>query len=306
MPEFVDSEPDLLISENTPLLNDNNDLANTVVDSIRESKSSTAETIANILNLLMGMGILSLPFAFFKLGWFLSIGFILMFAIMAFYTGTLISTILSMNENVKSMYEMVDAAFSLRGRMVFGFVFMLELFTASIAMIILFADSIIMLFPELADYKTGLMVGAVLLLTPLTMMDSFKSLAVFSYLGLVSIIFLVLTVVALVLSNLETSIIPPATTSAWPRDFSQVGLGIGLLFVGFDGHSVFPSLNTQMRHSNRFPVSLGVSYLVVFLVYLLVGTLGYTMFGNDVEPEVLYFNSRLHSILLLPSLVHFS
>ena len=281
------------VNEETPLLDTETTISTNgpdvdqVDDAIRELKSTTAESIANILNLLMGMGILSLPFAFSKLGWVLSLSLLFTFSVAALFTGTLISEIVTTYTSIKSMYEMVDAAFQLKGRLVFGFVFMLELFAASIAMIILFADSIIMLFPQLQDYKTNLMVGAVVMLTPLTFLDSFKRLTVLSYVGLMSILFLIFTMLMLGVSNLESTLIDNPISRTWPQDYSQVGLGIGLLFVGFDGHSVFPSLNIQMKHPNRFPVSLSLAYLAVFLIYLMVGAIGYAIFGDGVMPEVI-------------------
>jgi amino acid permease len=56
-------------------------------------------------------------------------------------------------------------------------------------------------------------------------------------------------------------------------------LSIGLLFVSFDAHALFPSVITDMKNKDDFGMVVGIVYVIVGSFYLILGVLGYIMFG---------------------------
>ncbi|KAJ3275611.1 hypothetical protein HDV01_007614 [Terramyces sp. JEL0728] len=268
--------------EHTPLLE--------VYDQIGP-KSTFTQTTVNSLNLLMGMGLLSLPFAFYKLGWVLGISLLVLFCSLACYTAYLIGTCMEFETAAgkpTSFYDIAYMAYGAPGKYFMIVLFSLELLAAAVAMLILFADSLISLVPVLTPFKPQIMIGSILLLTPMTWQKSMSKISWVSFVGVLSLIVLTVAILWDGITNPTGpgSIFHPQQTNMWPEDINQVGLGIGLLFVGLDGHAVFPSLYLDMIEKKRFGKSVSVTYTIVAMFYSLIGACGYLMFGNEIQPEV--------------------
>jgi vesicular inhibitory amino acid transporter len=134
-----------------------------------------------------------------------------------------------------------------------------------------------------------LKIGIVLLLSPATFLRTFRHLAVSSVIG-VAASFSVVSIIVWEGSNVEGppgSIINPAPTTLYPHgQFANIGMAIGLIFVGFDGHSVFPSILRDLKKKTSFDTAMNWTFLFNLLVYLTIASCGYLMFGNDTLPEI--------------------
>jgi amino acid permease len=226
----IDSQETIEITEETPLLAEV-----PIEEETRYQKSTFRQTTVNSLNLLMGMGLLSLPYAFAKLGWVLSLGLLLLFCCVASFTAHLLGRLLK--DSTQSIVGVAHDAFGITGQFIVGTAFSLELFTAGVAMLILFSDSVVSLVPQWADYKGYFMVAAFILLTPLTWQRSLSKLSWMSFVGVLSLLMLVFSVFwsGMTVQVQPGSILNPSETYWYPTGWKEVGLGIGLLFVGLDG-----------------------------------------------------------------------
>ena len=73
----------------------------------------------------------------------------------------------------------------------------------------------------------------------------------------------------------------------FPGDFKSVCVSIGILFVGLDGHAVFPSLLSDLSKPKLFKSSMVVVYGIVTAIYIMIGIVGYLMFGKFVSKEII-------------------
>jgi amino acid permease len=226
----IDSQETIQITEETPLLAEV-----PIEEESFTQKSTFRQTTVNSLNLLMGMGLLSLPYAFAKLGWILALGLLLIFCSVAGFTAHLLGRLLQ--NSTKSIIGIAHEAFGITGQFIIGTAFSLELFTAGVAMLILFADSVVSLVPQWVDYKEYFMMLAFILLTPLTWQRSLSKLSWMSFVGVLSLVMLVFSVFwsGVTVQVRPGSIVNPSETYWFPAGWKEVGLGIGLLFVGLDG-----------------------------------------------------------------------
>ncbi|KAI8893647.1 transmembrane amino acid transporter protein-domain-containing protein [Globomyces pollinis-pini] len=283
--DLTEVEPLLTSNESTPLL------AQSTEDLTIPLTSTFRQTTINSINFLMGMGLLSLPFALAKLGWIIGMSLLALFCGMACFTAHLIGkcmTVQTPTGKPTSLYDIAFMAFGLPGKYLMITVFTLELYTASVAMVILFADSVISLVPSFLPHKITIMVFAVVLMTPLALQKSMSRLSWTSFIGVLSLALLAFTIAWDGVSHTETpgSLINPAETRLWPLDWKDIGLGIGLLFVGLDGHAVFPTLYLDMSQPERYGASMKTTYSFVGAFYAAISTMGYLMFGVSVLPEV--------------------
>jgi vesicular inhibitory amino acid transporter len=54
----------------------------------------------------------------------------------------------------------------------------------------------------------------------------------------------------------------------------------------YSGHAVFPSLYRDMAEPKRYDRMVDTTYLITFVVYLIMAVSGYMMFGLDTMQEV--------------------
>ena len=98
-----------------------------------DDESGTAtfnQTTFNAVNLLLGVGILSLPFAVKTSGWLICIPLLLFLSLVTNYTGKLIGRCLSYKQGMQSFADIGTEAFGPIGRRIITFLLFTELFTA--------------------------------------------------------------------------------------------------------------------------------------------------------------------------------
>ncbi|KAI8917263.1 transmembrane amino acid transporter protein-domain-containing protein [Powellomyces hirtus] len=262
--------------------------------------STQRHTVMNSINLLMGMGVLTLPFAMSLCGWVVGISLLLIFPLLASTTAKLFMQCMEVRETTlpilappstsatKSMSygDTAQTAFGPRGKTFVSALYLVELFAACTALVILIADSVHALYPSYALPTIKCIVAVCLLGT--TLFKTVKMLTYASFVGVVAIINLVIIVLVdgLSVDRAPGSLWDPAVTEMWPRSWQNVALAVGIMFVGFDGHAVFPTIYRDLKTPTDFPKAINVTYVIVTTLYLLIAVCGYLMFGNAILPEI--------------------
>lgn len=209
-------------------------------------QSTLPQTIFNSANVLIGVGILSLPLAFNYSGWVVGLTFFTLSAVITAYTSKLLAKCLDVDDALITFADLAYVSFGSRARVAVSILFTLELLAACVALVILFADSLDALTPGwgVTEFK---LVCAVLVI-PLSFMPlrflSFSSvLGILCCLGSMSSGFsliarqtltyieVVIAVIAdgLIKPHSPGSLRSPATTYLFPQDWRTLPLAFGLL-----------------------------------------------------------------------------
>jgi vesicular inhibitory amino acid transporter len=264
-----------------------------IVKVLATPKSTFAQSLFNSVNILMGIGLLSLPFAFNITGWAVGLGLLGLFAMMTHHTASLLQSCLDFQKEDGSVChtfgDLGELAFGPIGRSAISFIFFFELVAACIALVILSADSIVALFPLLNIDLVK--ISIVILVFPLTIP---KSLSIASYGSLIGILALFNLMSILIYDGLSTQETPgsiwlPAETSVMPVEWFPIPFAFGLLMAGFSGHSVFPNIYRDMAEPQKYRSLVNWTYLIIMFLYVLIASLGYLMFGKLVREEVTIF-----------------
>ena len=252
--------------------------------------ATVCQSILNGINILLGVGVLSLPYALKVSGWAVGMGLLVLFSLATNYTGKLIGRMMMLSGNIRSFPDMGFAAFGKVGQRLVSWVFFVELFSACGMYLILCGDNLHALlnstWPGVSKTELTLIGAAVMAPTALT--SRLSLLSYFSVVGTLSSCFLALSIVAIgaLNKNLESgTFLHPAQTEV-VTDAHRAPLAIGLVMVGFAGHACFPSVRCSMAKPSRYNRMLDVSYGVCFLVYAGVAILGYMMYGHDTKEEI--------------------
>ncbi|KAJ3362820.1 hypothetical protein HDU91_003237 [Kappamyces sp. JEL0680] len=280
------SVPIVVVDEETRLNEPAYSLLNVTLSSVRQ-------TTINSINLLMGIGLLSIPYALSLLGWGLGLGLLVFFSAIACYTASLLGRLMrndsdGVSGKSLSMYDIAEDIFGSKGKVFIMTILTLDLYLVAVANCILFADSLISIFPTLDSYKSLLKAAAVVFLTPVTFNNSMSKMSWMSSVGVFSLLCLIVVVF---IDGLSTTLVPgsllsPSPTTFEPKSWQQVGLASGLLFAGLNAHAAFPTIYSQMKKPQKFGSSMRVTYTVVAITYGIIGTVGYLMFGDAILPEI--------------------
>lgn len=209
---------------------------------------------------------------------------LLLLSIITNYTGKLLRRCLDAVPGATSFPDLGMAAFGVHGRFAISILFFAELFSACAMFLILMADHLHALFPAWTRDAFLLLSAAIVLPTALT--SHLSVLSLFSLVGMVSSLFLLLALVIVGGGGTQPgSYVQPAATHTI-GSVDHIPIALGLVMVGFAGHAVFPSLYASMRSPHHFPRVLDAVYVLVVAVYAGIAVLGYLMYGDGVDAEV--------------------
>ena len=208
-------------------------------------QSTLPQTVFNSVNVLIGVGLLSLPLGLQYSGWLIGMTFLLLAAVTTRYTAAVLAKCLDVNTSLIGFADIAYQAFGPRARMATAFLFTVELVAACVALAVLFADTLDALMPGWGRIEWKLLCG--LILIPLSFVP-LRYLSVTSVLGIICCIgskFMtrngihgkadhVLVVILIFIDGaLKThspgSLRDPALTSLFPQRWSTLPLSFGLL-----------------------------------------------------------------------------
>ncbi|KAJ3155788.1 hypothetical protein HK101_001531, partial [Irineochytrium annulatum] len=252
-----------------------------------EEGSSTLQSIFNTVNLLLGLGLLSLPYAMRCGGWIPTLGLLIVTAFMTAYTAYILSRCLALQPGrLFDFADIGEAAFGPKSRSFISVLFISELFFTCVAFVILISDSLHALFPDIS--VEAFRVVAFVICTGSTFVRQLKYISYASLVGIVASCNLVVVVLFDGFTKTERpgSLIDPEPTFLLPDNPIAVSLSFGIVMAGFAGHAVLPNIYLDLRDKSKFPKVLGVSFSIALCFYCLIASAGYLMFGDFTLEEV--------------------
>lgn len=256
-------------------------------------QSTAPQTVFNSVNVLVGVGLLSLSLGFKYSGWLIGVVLLIFAALSTFYSARLLAKCMDTDHTLVTYADIAYAAFGPKARVLTSILFILELTGAGVSLVVLFSDSLNALFPRFSTLEYKFI--AFLVLTPPCFLP-LRILSVSSIMGIMSTFGLVLIVLFDGLWKKESpgSLLMPMDTWILPKNWMTVPLSIGIFMSPWGGHAVFPNIYRDMRHPHKYGSCLVTTYKITFFIDISMGILGYLMFGNRVSEEV------TKSILLTP------
>lgn len=211
-------------------------------------QSTLPQTIFNSVNVLIGVGLLSLPLGLKYSGWLIGMLFLFFAAIATRYTAALLAKCMETDHTLITFSDLAWKAFGVKTRIAKGLLFTVELLAACVALVVLFADSLDALVAGWGVVQWKLFCGLVLIplsFVPLRYLSFTSVLGILSCLGskleigsdwalrsLNAKLHIVVTLIfvdGLVKPHSPGSLREPALTSMFPQRWSTLPLSFGLL-----------------------------------------------------------------------------
>jgi vesicular inhibitory amino acid transporter len=255
-------------------------------------------TVGLILNVYIGLGLLSQPYAVKLGGWAGGLS-VLAVTIASFTTSALLlpKAFALLPPGIPHSYPQLGA-FSLgggHGKVLVASLAGMELFgSLAIALCVVYRQ-LELLLPAVSSVSPATLAAAVscAALAPLLAARDVSRVAPLSALGSSASFLVVAAVAALPLLDPGRLDVPrPAERCAFK--FPGVLQSLGIFAASSSGHSVLPALRGAMRDPGRFPRAVLAAFAVMGGIYALVGSIGYFYWGETVS-AVLVVDLSAHS-----------
>lgn len=146
-------------------------------------QSTVYQTIFNSVNVLIGIGLLSLPLGIKHAGWLIGLSFLFFSAGATAYTARILAKCLDIDHSIVTYGDLAYVSFGRQARLVTSLLFCLELLGACVALVVLFGDSLNVLMPGLGLLEWKIVCGIILI--PLSFIP-LRFLSITSILGILS------------------------------------------------------------------------------------------------------------------------
>jgi len=313
--DFEEGNPRGLTDEGRGLLHDHDSsrsvLSRDEAMGYQENLSSFGQTLFNSCNMLMGVGLLSLPYAMRLAGWF-GVLVLLFFSLLTCYTAKLLGKIQEyvppkkLREGpgaytIYGFHDMGELVFGEYGKLFISVIFILETFGYCCVYLIIEGENLqhqLSYHPAFQGWgKAEFMSMSALVFLPTCLLRNLSWLSYFSALGVFSSLCLLLGVLSTGLipnvpPNPDFCVRPTCTGSlSQPSVTDRVHMGhtlemLGLILVGFSGHAVFPTLRNDMQDKSQYGKMVNVTYAISCSAYIVMACVGYLMFGNSAQSEI--------------------
>ncbi|KAF2680171.1 vacuolar amino acid transporter-like protein 1 [Lentithecium fluviatile CBS 122367] len=248
-------------------------------------QSTLPQTVFNSVNVLVGVGLLTLPLAFKYSGWIIGMSFLAFSAAVTCYTAKILAKCLDVDSSLITFADLAYVSFGNAARVAVSVLFSLELLAACVALVVLFADSMDDLIPGWGIPAWKVICG--IILVPLAFLP-LRFLSFTSILGVMSCfgITIAVWVDGFIKPEQPGSLRQPATQYLFPENWMTVPLAFGLLMSPWGGHSVFPNIYRDMRHPYKYRKGVNITYIFTYLIDVGMACAGILMFGDSVRDEI--------------------
>ncbi|KAI3400989.1 hypothetical protein diail_1197 [Diaporthe ilicicola] len=251
-----------------------------------EGQSTLPQTIFNSTNVLIGVGLLSLPMGIKYAGWLCGMVTLIGAAAVTSYTAKLLARCMDLDPSIITFSDLAYISFGRNARIATSILFTLELLAACVALLVLFADSMELLFQGVLSGTEWKIVCAIVLI-PLNFLP-LRFLSFTSIIGIVCCFTIVALVIldGLIKPNTPGSLLEPAATYLFPANWLTLPLSFGLLMSPWGGHGVFPNIYRDMRHPHKYGRALKITFSFTYLLDTTAAVVGLLMFGDDVMDAI--------------------
>ncbi|KFM27547.1 Vacuolar amino acid transporter 1 [Auxenochlorella protothecoides] len=253
------------------------------LEPVREGATFT-QTLFNVINIFVGLGLLSTPYAYRAGGYIAGVALLLLSSLFCLSGHLIVAAFQYLPVDApRSFPQLGKHALGIHGRKVVAVVAFLELFGgACMALLVTWQQLLILLdnhgLLALSPVHTAVALS-LLWLVPMLSVGGFSRLAILSKLGMLSVCIVVTVVYSLLVLDPSRDDLPqPPPGHALAR--WTLPQAVGIFAVSLSGHSTLPALRAGMAAPSRFPALLTAAFCVMALLYGTVGAMGYWYYGS--------------------------
>ncbi|KAL4558025.1 hypothetical protein LXL04_036221 [Taraxacum kok-saghyz] len=242
---------------------------------------SVTQTVFNSVNVMVGVGVLSMPNTIAQAGW-AGVGMLLLLGAICCYTAYLMKLCFESRDTIQTYPDIGEAAFGKYGRLLIAIILYTSLYAYCVEFIILEGDNLTSLFPSAslpwdsvyADPVHMFAVLSAIVMGSTLLVKNPRIISIFSATGVVATIMVILCVFWLGTVNVGFNERSP------PIKLGGIAFALGIYGFCFSGHCVFPNIYQSMADKTKFTTAMIICFILCVLMYGSVAIMGFLMFGE--------------------------
>ncbi|KAK4776846.1 hypothetical protein SAY86_005534 [Trapa natans] len=249
-----------------------------------QQQCSAVQATFNGINVLCGIGILTVPYTIHQGGWS-SLLLLFLVSIIAGYTAILLKRCLESSPGLKTYPDIGQAAFGAYGRLAIS-TWLLQ--ASCVEYIIMMSDNVTSQFSNveasisifhLSSQQIFAIINTLIVLPTVWL----RNLGLLSYLSVGGVAASILIVLCLLWVGTVDQV--GFHAAGTPINLANLPFTMGIFGFCYSGHSVFPDIYTSMKEPSKFPVVIIVSFGFCLLMYAGTAVCGFLMFGDSIKSQ---------------------
>lgn len=244
-------------------------------------RATRVQSVFLCLNLYVGLGLLSMPYAF-KLGGWASIAALIPLILLFCLSAHLLTASLDAvsNEVAPTYPNLGYAAFGRVGRSFVMVMAIMELFGSCVIIVLVMWQQIGEILP---GHYPILAISMGFLVPPL-LLDGLQGLSAIATLGFISSIMVVVIVAALPFTTYNNKEEDDKAVTHNLFNYPGILTSVGIFAVSCSAHSALPAVRRTMEKQELFSSTLKSTFFTMLLLYLIVACAGYWQWGDGTRP----------------------
>jgi len=254
---------------------------------------SDAQTTLNIVNLYVGVGLLSLGYAF-RLGGWISVVVLGVVSIIFAYSAKLICYSFDKMPStlVPSYPNLGTTAMGNLGHWMVMVMALAEFFGASCMCLIIVWQSIEMLISAeflcigsfCLSSRDAVVLASTVIMLPAIWIRTFSRLTTISISGIMSsLILTTVVVIAFAVDPSREAVHDESSAVHEVVNWAHLPIATGIMVVSLSGHAGLPSMRRSMKSPQNFGRCLNIAFFSMFLLYTVMGAFSYYYFGQALQ-----------------------
>jgi len=268
---------------------------------VSDGRLTSSQATFNLANILIGVGVLNVPFALKQSG-YLALLLILLVILVTKTTGKWLGSSLDMIADDALVAQkpmtawdygcLAEVCVGPRFSSFINIVTVLEVWLALVAFMVLNGGNAAVIWPDAGRALTVPITGVVATLC------IFVPPRVFACLSLVATCAMVVAAMAMVyvITALDDWALPGLDDVV--VSFENIPRSVGIIIFCFAGHPCFPSVRASMQKPTKWGCSIDASFVLAFMYYVCFGLLGYIVFGDGLRQSVVQNLAHVHGAML--------
>lgn len=262
-------------------------------DMVTEGVLSVSQTVYNLINIIIGVGVLSVPYALKMSGYFALILVVIVIYITA-TTGKWLGASVDMaawSEEAEHVPPsgrgygfLALVSVGPKFGVLINFITVLEIWFALVTFVVLNGVNAGVVWPDLNPQI------AQRILMIISLLFAFVPPGMFSYLSLISSSAMVVAAILMVIATISMH--------HWARplhtegeaallNIENIPRSVGIIVFCFAGHPCFPGVQASMKAPSKWKRAVYISFGVAFAYYFAFGYLGFMVFGPHTQQSMI-------------------
>eukprot|EP01084_Bolivina_argentea_P085821 155125_1 len=253
-----------------------------------ETKLNLFTASLTIMNIFVGLGLLSQPYAI-REGGIISMVWLFLITMVAGYTGKLLVRCLSVMDTKEgnAYADIGGLAMGKFGRYTARTFVFCEISIALMVFIVTTWKNLIYLTNIEPEYEYTIIIVISAFAIPTIMILTFHKLAIISFISVFSCVLLMIVIVINLFVNLD--LVKDAyhndRFSIFPSDFESFTLSVGIFLFSYGGHICFLPVHSQMKKKSQqyFEPMVDMTFFFMFMLHSIIAVSGYLPYQNETD-----------------------